>query len=329
MTTNRLADEFEIAHQRGTAEDGLSLLDRRALNRMDKEEQKKYLDKLERDQLDRLAKKEGIYSDADTTTVGQDIGNFFKVLFAFFSGMWKRDFYEFDLLSSVYFPAQGTPEANSYANMQQVREDFRKDPNKKITFEDIGPRNVLLSLIRRAEGDYNIAQGGRKVNFTDMTVGEVMQWQKNNAGKGETQAIGAYQFMPKTLAGLVKNYNIDLNAKFDKGMQDKLANHLMDERGYKEFITGQMPMTTFWKNVSKEWAGLPKDMSGLSYYQGVGSNKATVSAQSVKTALEQIKLASSDITGQPETKIAQKPVYPAGDIPSAPLRPAGNIPGQV
>ena len=86
MTTNRLVDEFGIAN--GTAADEMSLLDRRALNRMNEEERKKYLDKLERDQLDRLAKKEGIYSDADTTTVGQDIGNFFKVLFAFFSGMW-------------------------------------------------------------------------------------------------------------------------------------------------------------------------------------------------------------------------------------------------
>ena len=55
MTTNRLVDEFGIAN--GTAADEMSLLDRRALNRMNEEERKKYLDKLERDQLDRLAKK--------------------------------------------------------------------------------------------------------------------------------------------------------------------------------------------------------------------------------------------------------------------------------
>ncbi|MCE7886916.1 MAG: hypothetical protein DYH13_05350 [Alphaproteobacteria bacterium PRO2] len=54
------------------------------------------------------------------TTIGQDIGNFFKVLFAFFKGIWTQDFADFDLLSSVYFPPQPKSEVEVPAPQPQI-----------------------------------------------------------------------------------------------------------------------------------------------------------------------------------------------------------------
>ncbi|HQX26882.1 MAG TPA: peptidoglycan DD-metalloendopeptidase family protein [Alphaproteobacteria bacterium] len=54
------------------------------------------------------------------TSIGTDIGNFFKVLFAFFKGIWTQDFADFDLLSSVYFPPQPKSEVEVPAPQQQI-----------------------------------------------------------------------------------------------------------------------------------------------------------------------------------------------------------------
>lgn len=54
------------------------------------------------------------------TSIGTDIGNFFKVLFAFFKGIWTQDFADFDLLSSVYFPPQPKSQVEVPAPQQQI-----------------------------------------------------------------------------------------------------------------------------------------------------------------------------------------------------------------
>lgn len=54
------------------------------------------------------------------TSIGTDIGNFFKVLFAFFKGIWTQDFADFDLLSSVYFPPQPKSQVEVPAPKQQI-----------------------------------------------------------------------------------------------------------------------------------------------------------------------------------------------------------------
>ncbi|MGB4106579.1 MAG: peptidoglycan DD-metalloendopeptidase family protein [Alphaproteobacteria bacterium] len=52
-------------------------------------------------------------------TITQDIGNFFRVLFAFIGGLWKQDMTDFELLSSVYFPPQPESEKKEIPPAEQ------------------------------------------------------------------------------------------------------------------------------------------------------------------------------------------------------------------
>jgi murein DD-endopeptidase MepM/ murein hydrolase activator NlpD len=83
------------------------------------------------------------------TTVGQDIGNFFKVLFAFFKGIWTQDFADFDLLSSVYFPPQPKSEVEVPApqvtvpppqthlrQQEQKKTEEKQHPQQQTKHED-------------------------------------------------------------------------------------------------------------------------------------------------------------------------------------------------
>lgn len=83
------------------------------------------------------------------TTVGQDIGNFFKVLFAFFKGIWTQDFADFDLLSSVYFPPQPKSEVEVPApqvtvplpqthlrQQEQKKTEEKQHPRQQTKHED-------------------------------------------------------------------------------------------------------------------------------------------------------------------------------------------------
>jgi LysM repeat protein len=70
---------------------------------------------------------------------------------------------------------------------------------------------------------------GIEKNLTDMSVGEVIQFQKDRPS-GQN-AVGAYQIIPSTLTSIVKNEKINPSQKFDKELQDKLAATLMLSNG--------------------------------------------------------------------------------------------------
>ncbi|MFT3671296.1 M15 family metallopeptidase [Aestuariivirga sp.] len=125
-----------------------------------------------------------------------------------------------------------------------------------------------------------------------MTVGEVLNFQQEmlNAGADST-AVGGYQFINKTLRGLVENNDIDLNAAFDAGMQDKLAGILMEGRGLSKFMAGKMSAEQFADNLAKEWAGLPMS-DGITYHRDGKAgelNKATVDRQTLIQSLEAMR----------------------------------------
>lgn len=148
--------------------------------------------------------------------------------------------------------------------------------------------NPLLELIGQHEsgGNYNVAYGGRSVDFTNMSINEVMEWQRDYVNSGSpSSAAGKYQIINKTLKGLVNEMDLTGEEKFDAGMQDRMAVHLMERRGLSEYLSGEMSEEKFMLNLSKEWASLPKDASGWSYYAGDGLNKAGVGAPSVIAAI--------------------------------------------
>lgn len=156
----------------------------------------------------------------------------------------------------------------------------------------------LLNTIAKGEsnGNYNAYFGrasNAEIRFTDMTVAEVMNWQQEYIQKGAaSNAVGRYQFMGTTLAGLVKQLRINTNAKFDEAMQDRLAIALIERRGSLEFVQKKITREQFAANLAMEWAALPRvigDKPHESYYAGDGLNQARISASEVLDAIGKLK----------------------------------------
>jgi muramidase (phage lysozyme) len=138
--------------------------------------------------------------------------------------------------------------------------------------------------------DFMQLTGGRRL--TELSVSEVMALQPRfvalNRARGgnanEGGAVGRYQIVTGTLKNLVRQMGLSGNEAFSPELQDQMALHLMRGRGLEAFKSGKISASQFQNNLSKEWAGLP-NVSGLSSYQGVGSNKATISSATVQAAL--------------------------------------------
>lgn len=142
----------------------------------------------------------------------------------------------------------------------------------------------ILELIGKHEsgGDYNNYYGrskkGEKVDFTNMSIDQVLAWQRDHTKNDgyASSAAGKYQVIQDTLKNCKKEMGLSGSEKFDAAMQDRIAIHLMNKRGYQDFLKGNIDAEKFANNLSKEWASLPKNASGLSYYHGDGLNKAGV-----------------------------------------------------
>ncbi len=142
---------------------------------------------------------------------------------------------------------------------------------------------------------YGNNQKKLKKQVTKMTLKEILKEQPSWTRKYGSSATGRYQFMHRTLKGLQKELDLNLNAKFTKTLQDKLGFHLLKRRGYDRFMAKEMSVVFFGKNLAKEWASFPvlKDTNGAhrqikrgqSYYAGDGVNKALVSPESIEKLL--------------------------------------------
>lgn len=169
-----------------------------------------------------------------------------------------------------------------------------------------GPDSKTLDFIGKIESgnSYNKLVGGKIKNdpaLTDMTVAQVLQFQDTMRARGhETTALGKYQIIKGTLAGVVKSGAIGLNDRFDAQTQDKAALHLMNMRGREKYKTGKMSTDQYANNLAKEWASLPMP-DGRSFYAGQGSNKSLVSRSEFVGALKAKKggLFSGPMSGYP------------------------------
>lgn len=106
-----------------------------------------------------------------------------------------------------------------------------------------------------------------------MTLAEIQGWIA--ATPGQHHAIGRYQIVPDTLEGLIRRAGLPVETLFDAQVQDALANILILDAGYAEFEAGRITPGRFMDNLARVWAGFPL-ASGLSAYDGVAGNKATV-----------------------------------------------------
>ena len=169
-----------------------------------------------------------------------------------------------------------------------------------------GPDSKVLNFIGKIESgnSYNKLVGGKVKNdppLTDMTVAQVMQFQDTMRARGhETTALGKYQIIKGTLAGVVKSGAINVNDKFNAQTQDRAAIQLMNMRGRERFKSGKLSTDAYANNLAKEWASLPMP-NGRSYYAGQGSNKSLVPRSEFIGALQAKKggLFTGPSTGYP------------------------------
>ena len=175
---------------------------------------------------------------------------------------------------------QGLSESSLFSNKQsEVETPNEILPNTEQTFnhksyEQKGFKNYanghtgnILSLVAKLESGnnpYKVAGGAIDKTLTSSTIGQLS---KRYGGK----ALGRYQIQMPTAKMVLKKNGIDpTNYKFDEKGQENIANMLLVHRGY-----GKIKDTNkLARNLSMEWAALPKDESNTSYYQGVQGNKA-------------------------------------------------------
>lgn len=168
--------------------------------------------------------------------------------------------------------------------------------NKRLTV-DPTTYQPLLQLIAKVEskGNYNAYFGNvanSSIDFTKMSIAEVMNWQVNHVRQGNlSSAVGRYQIIDTTLSGLVRQLGIDTSRKFDQATQDQLAIALLERRGAEAYVNEELTRDQFAANLAKEWAALPKVIGANpheSYYASDGLNKSLVSVNEIRKAIEPI-----------------------------------------
>lgn len=214
-------------------------------------------------------------------------------------------------------------EGRDYTNLN--REKLSSAGQQALRSPAPGTEGALLDLIGKYEsrGDYNLAYGNKKANFSDMSVDQVLAWQDRYVASGSaSSAAGKYQIIRSTLRGLKAEIGLTGAEKFDEAMQDRMAMALLRRRGLDDFQAGRISSDKFMKNLSQEWASLPKDGSGLSYYDGDGLNKAHAKPHEVLAVLSEaksgsgIQLAAAQRTGETLDALKDRAPLKAGFPPA-------------
>ena len=146
--------------------------------------------------------------------------------------------------------------------------------------------DTVLDLVGELEapGGYDTVYYGVRVTpprpITTMTVGEVLDWQREAVRGGSVStAAGRYQIIRPTLQGLVDQGVVSPGTRFDTATQDRLGRHLLHETGYR--AGNASPVAA--DRIARVWASLPRTSGtdpGRSYYEGIAGNHALINASS-------------------------------------------------
>ena len=164
-----------------------------------------------------------------------------------------------------------------------------------------GVEGKVLDWVSQFESDgyYDKMYGGKRYpEILDMTLRELVAFQKKHINnlkrrgiRNATSAAGRYQFITNTLVATAKDMGLDPDStRFSPKTQDEMIIHVLRKyRGLDRWLTGKLPTTAFLKNLSQEFASLPDPETGVSYYQGVGDNKAGTTTNKAVAQLAQIR----------------------------------------
>lgn len=204
------------------------------------------------------------------------------------------------------------PQQNQTPPTQTPPQDQTQTPPQQPTGNkvpggpnDFGSTNPLGTLISSGEGGYGSYNRGRagdangaQIDFSQMTVGEVMR--RQDLPKGDPDrlfAVGKYQMIPGTFEEAVNTLGIDRNAKLTPQLQERMfADYLVDEKRpqVKAYITGETSgpqgLQSAQLALAREFASVADPRTGRSVYDGDSAgNSASITAAQVGTALDQMR----------------------------------------
>jgi len=158
-----------------------------------------------------------------------------------------------------------------------------------------GEWGSVLDLIYKYEagpGGYESMYPGTTLpGATKMTIAEV-------ASKA-TGAVGAWQNLPEYLNERARAVGLDPStALYDKENQEKIAVYLIGrgQANVTKDMARKNPKEAMLR-LSKVWAAIPKDDSGVSYYAGVGNNAAHIKPQQMYNAFQRLQF-GGEVNGQ-------------------------------
>ena len=179
-------------------------------------------------------------------------------------------------------------------------------PNAKILEGVSGNGGYAGATIAKGEGGYgSFNRGiagdarGAKIDFSKMTIGDIMKKQSGGPRQRELFAVGKYQIIPSTMKEAVKALKIDKNTKFTPEVQERIFREYLianKRRAVKDYITGKTnDLNAAVMATSQEFAsvGVPYDTTdykgrmirrGQTYYGGSGGNRASTSPAAIEAA---------------------------------------------
>jgi muramidase (phage lysozyme) len=187
---------------------------------------------------------------------------------------------------------------------------------------DMALRDLLAAIRKHEGGTYGRIYAGAKgvpknTDVSKMTLRGVLDFQARmlDAGSAST-ACGGYQFLRKTLMATMAQMALNGTEVWTPELQDRMAVHLMVNRGLNKYRMGTMSRDDFANNLAKEWASLPVvtriwngkrwQSPGQSYYAGDGLNKSFHKVDEVLSLVSNLRapitpLPTPDIVPTPET----------------------------
>lgn len=160
----------------------------------------------------------------------------------------------------------------------------------RVTGTAVQRLRYIIGQAESPRAGYDAVQHGARIRPskppTQMTIAEIFDWIE--ATPGQPHAIGRYQFIPDTLARVVRQVGARPSDRFTPAMQDRLADVLLADAGFPAFMAGELSEQRFMNNLAAIWAGLPTS-TGRSKYHGVAGNRATVTLAYFQAEIAKIR----------------------------------------
>lgn len=184
-------------------------------------------------------------------------------------------------------------------------EFFKKNPDIKIKLDEGIKKWVkdLLTFIAKIESRWNYNAiywkfKQDKVDYTNMTLVDLMKDMTKRINKTKYSATWKYQVILETLELFINTRNndknplndIDINTqKYSKLFQEELGHFLLEKRWIYDYAYNDLQQKDVQLNISMEWAAVAKDESNESYHKWTWDNKAYCTNEQIDTLLENIR----------------------------------------